>query len=123
MPELVGATLPSSTEVSYSQVIDTVLKCNFTGRPRVYVTWKYPSEIKGSNTLVHYDSYGLTWTQGSLKITSVPKFCSTYNVTCVGGHQFGNTEISTVVNVSGKSVFTVIFFGINFCQCYCQLIS
>ena len=123
MPELVGATLPSSNEASYSQIIDTVLQCNFTGKPRVNVTWKYPSEINGCDTSVHYSSTGLTWTQGSLKITSVPKSCSTYNVTCVGGHQFGNTESSTVVNVSSKSFFTKIFVEISFCQCYCRLIA
>ena len=123
MPELVGATLPSSNEVSYSQIIDTVLKCNFTGKPRVNVTWKYPSEIKGCVTSMHSNSSGLTWTQGSLKITSVPKSCSTYNVTCVGGHQFGYTESSIVVNVSSKSFFIEIFLGISFCQCYCRLNS
>ena len=92
-------TLLSSIEMSDRQ--SNVLRCNFTGRPKVNVTWIYADSIKGVTTSVHYGSSGLIWTVGSFNITSVPKVCGTYVITCVGENGFGRAEQSTELRVTG----------------------
>ena len=104
-PEVSGVGLSSITEMSDLQ--STMLKCNFTGRPKVNATWKHPREIKGIASSTHKDTAGLTSTVGYFNITSVPKACSTYNISCVGENQFGKQENSTVLRVTGTVTFYI----------------
>ena len=100
MPNASGVPLPSSVEVSNSMF--SILNCNFTGRPKVTISWNYPSEIIGIVTSKHHGNTGLITAAGSLNITSVPKVCKTYNITCRAEHQFGKVEQSTALEVTGK---------------------
>ena len=91
-----------------SNIDATLLSCNFTGRPKVEVSWKYPNEIKGANTSIYHDSTGLTSTAGFLNITFVPKVCNRYKITCIGKHQFGKEQQSTMLDVTSKYYFYLI---------------
>ena len=90
------------------------LTCNFTGRPKVNVTWSYGNQINGTSTLVYDDSSSLIWVASSLNITFVPKICKNYTITCTGENQFGTAEQSTVLKVTGKLPPNYdLFVGIN----------
>ena len=94
-PEKREPLLPSMIEISLSQL--PVLTCNFTGRPKVNVTWSYSGEIKGDQS-----RSGLTWTAGFLKVTFVPNVCMTYEIRCIGQNEFGKAEQTILMNVTGR---------------------
>ena len=99
-PEKSEPLPPSSIEISQSQLL--VLTCNFTGRPKVSVTWSYSDEIMGVNSSVHNGRSGLIWTTGSLNVTFVPKICKTFAIRCSGGNEFGKAEQTIMLNVKGR---------------------
>ena len=104
-------TLLPSVETYNGQIHD--LMCNFTGRPKINITWIYADSIKGVTRSVHHDSSGLTWTVGYLNITSVPKICGAYKITCIGENEFGRAEQSTSLKVTGESIMHVSIYPTN----------
>ena len=100
-PEKSEPSLLSTVHIS-SQNQLPVLYCNFTGRPKVNVTWHYSDQIKGFNDSVHHGTSELIWTAGFFNITYVPKICKTYAISCSGENEFGKAEQTTVLNVTGE---------------------
>ena len=87
-PEKSDPISPSTTEISLSQL--HVLTCNFTGRPKVNVTWIYSEEIKGVESSIHGGRSELIWTAGSLNVTI--SVCKTYVIKCLGQNGFGEAK-------------------------------
>ena len=85
--------MPKRTSlISYSPApFVTVFKCNFTGNPKVNISWIHDSDIEGNYTSQYHDSGGLTWTVGMFNVTSV-KRSGYHNVSCVGKNEFGKVE-------------------------------
>ena len=98
--EVSEPTLPSSIEMSDIQF--SMLKCNFTARPKANISWVYANQIEAITTSAHGENSGLYWTAGSFSITSVPKVCANYIVTCVGENQFGGKQQSVTLNITSK---------------------
>ena len=89
---------PSAIEISLSQL--PVLTCNFTGRPKVNVTWSYSDAIKGVESSVYDGMSGLIWTSRSLNVTV--SVCKTYVIRCLGQNGFGEAEQTIMLNVKGR---------------------
>ena len=94
-------------EMSKSHV--AVLKCNFTGRPRVNITWKYPGKIKGIETSMHQGSNGLISSVSFFNVTSVPYANDNYKITCNGENLYGKAEQVTVLSIRCKYKLRVIY--------------
>ena len=99
-PEKREPLLPSVIEISLSEL--PVLTCNFTGRPKVNVTWSYSDKIKGVDSTIHYGRSAMTWTAGFLKVTFVPNVCMTIEIRCLGQNEFGKAEQTILLNVTGR---------------------
>ena len=99
-PEESEPLLPSMIEILLSQLL--VLTCNFTGRPKVGITWSYSDAIKGMDSSIHDGRSGLIWTASSLNVTFVPKVCKTYVIRCLGQNGFGEAEQTVMLNVKGR---------------------
>ena len=99
-PEKREPLLPSVIEISLSEL--PVLTCNFTGRPKVNVTWSYSDKIKGIDSTIHYGRSAMTWTAGFLKVTFVPNVCMTNEIRCLGENEFGKAEQTILLNVTGR---------------------
>ena len=78
------------------------LSCNFTGRPKVNISWEYPSGIKGIRSSMDSGSSGLITTVGIFNITSVPIDNSSYKIRCVGENPYGKIEQSTTLDIYCK---------------------
>ena len=98
-PEKSKPLPPSTIEISLRQLL--ILTCNFTGRPKVNVTWSHSDEIKGVDSSIHNGRSGLIWTAGSLNVTFVTKACKTYVIRCLGQNAFGEAVQTIMLNVKG----------------------
>ena len=85
MPKNINFISSSSTSFS------TVLKCNFTGKPKIDITWHHDSDIAGIYISQYHDSGGLIWTTGIFIVTSIRR-SGYHNVSCVGKNEFGMVE-------------------------------
>ena len=102
-PTAVEVTSSSCPQISGSHI--TALKCNFTGRPKVNITWNHANEIQGIKTSLHYESSWLTWTVGIFNVTKVPDADAGYHIICIGKNQFGEKAKPTVLQVKCKYSF------------------